>query len=113
MFTLKIIFHHCLKKKKNNRKNTKIFLEDKQITFKSALVWPLGVSCLTAAVNGLHLDLAELVERESQGSVSPGFLMGPCGLHLIPDKPCIWWGWNCFLFSAGFYISGSNTRSLD
>lgn len=42
------------------------------------------------------------MERESQGSASlvPQFLMGPCGLHLIPDKPLVGMG----LFSFFFFL---------
>lgn len=59
---------------------------------------PVCVLSHCAAINGLHL--AKLVERESPGSTRPGFFTGPCGLHLIPDKPCIGWGWDCVAITS-------------
>lgn len=66
---------------KRPEKNIKIFLKEKQIRFKSALVQPLCVSCLSVFYKQAPLEVGRACRKGIPGGE---FLMGALGAHVLP-----------------------------
>lgn len=90
---------------KRPEKKYKNIFKRKQIRFKSALVQPLCASCLSVFYKRVPLEVGRACRKGIPGGK---FLMGALWAHVIPDKPCMWWGWDFFFFLYSWLVLKSH-----